>query len=673
MLYGQYEASLVLASVLVAILSSYTALTVVERVSHAPRAAARWWIVGGAFAMATGIWAMHFVGMLAFQLPIPLGYDFGITLLSWMIPVPVAALALWQVRQPRPDVRHLAVSAVLLGGGINAMHYVGMSAMRMDPAIVWNWRLVAASVAIAIAAAGASLWIAFRLRSNATPHVWAFRAIAAVVMGAAIAGMHYTGMAAAQFPAGTICGAVTGSFSVSELASLVIVATFAILPVALLASVYDAKLEARAQGLALLERAAGERQALLEQESAARVEAERLSALKDQFLATLSHELRTPLNAVLGWAQLLRLKRDEATLQKAIDTIERNARLQAQLIEDLLDMSRIVAGKVRLELQMVDPAAVVEAAVESARPAAAAKRIELGAFIERDLGQVSGDPARLQQILWNLLSNAVKFTPEGGRVDVRLTRVEGEALVVVEDNGGGIEAAFLPHVFDRFRQADASTTRVHGGLGIGLAIVRQLVELHGGSVAAASEGLGRGSVFSLRLPLANVHGNAPCSADAAPAIATSLALAPVDFSGMRILVVDDEPDARQVVNQLLLACGAEVLLAGGAEEALRVLAEGRPDVLVSDIGMPGVDGFELIRRVRGMPDPELARVPAMVLSAFARTEDRARATRNGFDCYVAKPVEAKEFLAAMAGLAKGKVVPVAGWQGCSSTTKVLMR
>ncbi|HSV78346.1 MAG TPA: MHYT domain-containing protein [Ramlibacter sp.] len=660
MLDGQYEPSLVLASILVAIFSSYTALTLVERVSQTPRTAARWWIVGGAFTMATGIWAMHFVGMLAFRLPVPLGYDFGITLLSWAIPVPVAALALWQVRLPQPGLKHLALSAVLLGCGINAMHYVGMGAMRMDPPIVWDWRLVAASVAIAIAAAGASLWIAFRLRSNATPYVWRFRAIAAVVMGAAIVGMHYTGMAAADFPFGSICRAATGRFKLSELASLVIVATFAVLPIALLTSVYEARLDARAQGLAMLERTADERRLSLERESAARVEAERLSAMKDQFLATLSHELRTPLNAVLGWAQLLRLKRDETTLQRAIDTIERNARLQAQLIEDLLDMSRIVAGKVRLELEVVDPAVVVEAAVESARPGAVAKGVELDTFVERDVGSVRGDPARLQQILWNLLSNAVKFTSEGGRVTVKLGRTGTEAVLVVEDNGAGIDAGFLPYVFDRFRQADASTTRAHGGLGIGLAIVRQLAEMHGGSVEAASGGPGTGATFSVRLPLALALEAASSRRDVLPAGLPGHQLVPVDLSGMRILVVDDEPDARQVLKQLLLACGAEVLLAAGAEEALRELTEGRPDVLVSDIAMPGMDGFELIRRVRGMQDAQLARVPAMVLSAFARAEDRARATRHGYDCYVSKPVEATEFLAAMASLTKGKVVPFAG-------------
>jgi NO-binding membrane sensor protein with MHYT domain/CheY-like chemotaxis protein/nitrogen-specific signal transduction histidine kinase len=644
MLDGQYESSLVLASILVAILASYTALTLVERVRHTRRTAARWWVAGGAFALGTGIWSMHFVGMLAFRLPIPLAYDFRITLLSWVIPVLVSGVALWQVRQPRPHSRQLARSALLLGGGINAMHYVGMAAMKMDPGIVYDLWLVAASIAIAIAAAGASLWIAFRLRSNTTPHVWRFRAVAAIVMGVAIVGMHYTGMAAAGFPADSFCLAAEGRFNLSELASLVIVATFGVLAIALLTSVYDARLDARTRVLA--------------RESAARVEAERLNALKDQFLATLSHELRTPLNAVLGWTQLLRLKRDEATVQKAVDTIERNARLQAQLIEDLLDMSRIITGKVRLELQQVEPAAVVEAAVESARPAAVAKGIALEAFIESDTGPVRGDPARLQQVLWNLLTNAVKFTPEGGKVTVRLTRAGSEVLAVVEDNGRGIEAAFLPHVFDRFRQADATTTRAYGGLGIGLSIVQQLVALHGGKVAAASAGEGRGASFSVRLPVAvAAQAAAVESAHDEPVVQP---IARVDLTGTRVLVVDDEADARQVLKQLLHECGAKVLLAGGADEALRLLRQERPDVLVSDIAMPGVDGYELIRRVRDLQDAQLAAIPAMVLSAFARAEDRARAWHEGYDCYLSKPVEAAQFLPAMASLAKGRTASLAG-------------
>ena len=642
MLDGQYESSLVLASFLVAILASYTALNLVERVSHAAAPAARWWIAGGAFAMGTGIWSMHFVGMLAFRLPIPLGYDFAITLLSWAIPVLVSALALWQVRRPRPAAKHLAVSALLLGGGIAAMHYIGMAALQMEPGIVYDPRLVATSVAIAIAAAGASLWIAFRLRSNRTPHVWRFRAVAAVVMGAAIVGMHYTGMAAAGFPAGSVCRAIAGHFEMSELASLVIVATLAVLAIALLTSVYDARLEAHSH-------AANERRLQLERESAARAEAERLGALKDQFLATLSHELRTPLNAVLGWVQLLRLKRDEATLQKALETIERNARLQAQLIEDLLDMSRIVTGKVRLESERVDLAQVVEAAIETAKPAAIAKQIALDTFVEGPAQQVFGDPSRLHQILWNLLSNAIKFTPAGGRIAVRLAHDGGHALATVEDTGSGIDAAFLPYVFDRFRQADASTTRVHGGLGIGLSIVRQLVELHGGTVAATSRGAGQGATFSVRLPLAAEA--APACRAAADGVLQVRPAASFDLSGKRILVVDDEADARQMLAHLLRECRAEVLLAAGAEEALRLLRQHRPHVIVSDIGMPGVDGFELIRRVRRMPDPELAGIPALVLSAFAGAEDRARARRDGFDCYLAKPVEAGEFLAALARLA----------------------
>jgi NO-binding membrane sensor protein with MHYT domain len=344
MLQGRYELPLVLVSVLVAVFASYTALSLAGRVAHSRGRAAHWWIAGGALAMGTGIWSMHFIGMLAFRLPIPLGYDLGITLLSWAVPIAASALALAQIARKRVTPTQLAYSAVLIGIGINAMHYIGMAAMRMQPGIVWNPWLVALSMAIAVGASGASFWVAARLRSH-TRGGWLLRGGAALCMGLAIVGMHYTGMAAAGFPAGSVCLSADSAFSLTELAVLVIVATVGILAIALITSVYDQRLAARTQVLTLSMRTATERQELLERERAARAEAERLGALKDQFLATLSHELRTPLNAILGWVQLLHHRKDEATLQRGLQTIERNARLQAKLIEDLLDISRIVAGK----------------------------------------------------------------------------------------------------------------------------------------------------------------------------------------------------------------------------------------------------------------------------------------------------------------------------------------
>jgi signal transduction histidine kinase/CheY-like chemotaxis protein len=652
---GYYQGPLVLMSVLVAIMASYTTLSLADRVASARGRAARVWIAGGAVAMGTGIWAMHFVGMLAFRLPIPLGYDLRLTLLSWLLPIVVSALALWRLSGVDPGWRQLAVPAMLIGLGISAMHYVGMAAMRMQPGIEYSPWLVCASVLIAIAASAASLVIAFKLRREPKPRVGPYRSAAAVAMGVAIAGMHYTGMAAAHFPPGSICGAATGTFTLAQLATLVVLATVGILAIALLTSAYDARLEARSSILAISEQTARERQALLDRERAARAEAERLSALKDEFLATLSHELRTPLNAILGWTQLLRVRQDEATLLRGLETIERNARLQARLIDDLLDMSRIVSGHVRLELELIEPWTVVEAAVEAARPAAFSKQIELVARLDRHCGKVWADPGRLQQVMWNLLSNATKFTPAGGHIEITLQAQAGTVVAEVTDSGAGISAEFLPHVFERFRQADSSTTRRHGGLGLGLAIVRQLVELHGGTVEAQSLGEGQGARFAVRLPLASAkastlpghgQGDAADSATAEPPRLT-------DLQGLSVLVVDDEPDARQLLAQLLQSCNASVQSAASVEQAFAALAKERVDAVVSDVAMPEADGFSLVRRLRAMPDGRLARLPTIALSAFTRQEDEQRALREGFDAYLPKPVDAARLTATLERLALG--------------------
>jgi signal transduction histidine kinase/CheY-like chemotaxis protein len=646
MLQGRYEPSLVLVSVLVAVMASYTALALADRINRAHGKAARWWIAGGGFAMGTGIWSMHFIGMLAFRLPIPLGYDPGLTLVSWVLPVMVSALALWQASLPRVALRHLAISAVLMGGGINAMHYIGMAALLMDPAIRWEPLLVAASLVIAALSAAAALWIAFSLRQRGGG--WRARALAAGFMGLAVVGMHYTGMAAASFPDGSVCGAADGRFNLTGMSLLVIVGTVAVLGVALLTSVFDARLEARNEILRVTREASEQRQLMLTRERSARVEMERSNLLKDQFLATLSHELRTPLNAILGWVQLLQVKKDEVSVQKGLQTIERNARLQAQLIEDLLDMSRIVAGKVRLESQWVDLAAVIGAAVEAARPGAFAKKVALETDLAAGLPMVWGDPGRLQQVMWNLLANAIKFTPEEGRIAV-LARGRGDAVIAcVRDTGIGVDADFLPHVFDRFRQADAGPARRHGGLGLGLSIVRQLVELHGGTVEAASDGPGRGATFTIHLPLRAAR---PASAPELPAVpAPAPAFVPTRLEGVRVLLVDDDEDARQLVEQILRECGVAVRAVGSASAALHAIDQDLPDVLVSDIGMPDVDGFELIGRIRADARPAVARLPAIALTAFARTEDRDRALREGFDRFLRKPVNAAELVREVAAL-----------------------
>jgi len=399
--------------------------------------------------------------------------------------------------------------------------------------------------------------------------------------------------------------------------------------------------------------AAEERRQLLESEQFARAEAERANAMKDEFLATVSHELRTPLNAILGWSHLLRTGGMTAgQTQQGLEVIERNARAQTQLIEDLLDMSRIISGKMRLDIQSVDPIAFVEAAIETLKPAAETKGIRLSALLDPGAGPVKGDPGRLQQVVWNLLSNAIKFTARDGRVQVVLERVNSHIEIAVADTGVGIKPEFLPHVFDRFRQEKASRTRSATGLGLGLSIVKHLVELHGGSVRAISAGEGQGATFTVCLPLTVVQRDGEPGPRLHPRgrSATSPLFRPPDLSGIKVLVVDDQPDARDMIRRVLEDCEADVVTAGSASEALRVMQAGRPDVLVSDIGMPDVDGYELLRRIRALDPPARGHLPAIALTAFARSEDRTRALRAGFLAHVAKPVEPSELLATVASV-----------------------
>lgn len=655
MLIGYFDRPLVLVSILVAILASFTALSMAGRVASNSGASERSWIAGGAFAMSIGIWSMHFIGMLAFRLPIPVGYDPWITTLSWLLAFGASWLALWQISQPDMAFRSLGAAAVLMGIGINAMHYTGMAAMRMQPGIEYDVALFILSVAIAILASGAALWIAFRLR-NGGPHVWFARALGAVIMGIAIAGMHYTGMAAAAFPEDSICMAASNGFGTDGLAISTIVATISVLVVALLTSVYDSKLTARTQTLALSQAISEERQLLLGREREARAQAEKVSAMKDEFLATLSHELRTPLNSILGWTQLLRLKAHDAeTIEKGLETIERNARAQAQLIADLLDMSRIISGKVRMEMRPITLQSVIDAAVATIMPTAQAKNIVLESRVDPEVGIIAGDADRLQQVMWNLLSNAVKFSSSGGRVQVISRKVDGHAVVTVTDSGIGISPEFLPFVFDRFRQADSSTTRRYGGLGLGLSIVRQLVELHGGTIRAESDGEGKGASFVMQLPIAQSGSSTAVKPrEHRDADALQLrAVEPISLSGITALAVDDDPDALDLVDRLLSEGGAQVIRAASAEEALRHLGRHRPDVIISDIGMPGEDGFGFMRRVRAFERGTGNRVPAIALSAFTRLADREQALSAGFNLYLPKPFEPAELMAAVRSVIEG--------------------
>jgi signal transduction histidine kinase len=387
-----------------------------------------------------------------------------------------------------------------------------------------------------------------------------------------------------------------------------------------------------------------------EAERRAHVAADEANRLKDEFLATVSHELRTPLTAILGWARMLRtMKTSEGTSARALETIERNAGLQARLIDDLLDVSRIITGKLRLEIQTVDLAAVIRAAIDAVSHAASARDIQLIPLVDTSVPPVEGDPSRLQQIVWNLVSNAIKFTPKGGVVEIRLDRAGPEAHIRVTDTGLGIVPEFLPYVFDRFRQADSTMTRSHGGLGLGLAIVRALVDMHGGSVHAASEGPGKGAAFTVAIPFPQ----GPKAMSRVPVTSIPLLVGLPDLTGLRVLVVDDEPDSLDVVASVLASQGALVEQASSARAALELLMERPPDVLVSDIAMPGEDGYELIRQVRLLDSDIASRVAAVALTAYARVEDRVKALSAGYQMHVAKPVSPAELVTIVASLGTG--------------------
>ncbi len=407
-----------------------------------------------------------------------------------------------------------------------------------------------------------------------------------------------------------------------------------------------------ARDITSIKRILREREELLERETAARSEAERVGRMKDEFLATLSHELRTPLNAILGWATILRTEAtaDPADLEQGLEIIERNARAQAQLIEELLDMSRIINGKLRLDVQAVDLQVIIHEAIESVRPAADAKGIRLARILDSQSGSITGDPNRLQQVLSNLLTNAVKFTPKGGRIQVVLRRVNSHVEISVADSGQGIAPEFVPQLFTRFSQADTSIARHYGGLGLGLALVKSLVELHGGSVKASSAGLGQGATFVISLPLTAVrHDELGPALTPAPSPVAAAGANP-DLRGFHILVIDDEADARKLIQHILQMCHATVTTAAGAAEGLEAVKQHRPDMVLSDVGMPAEDGYQFLAKLRRLSDAEGGDTPAVALTAFARAEDRRRALMAGFQMHLPKPVEPAELLAVVANL-----------------------
>jgi PAS domain S-box-containing protein len=411
---------------------------------------------------------------------------------------------------------------------------------------------------------------------------------------------------------------------------------------------------ANIQDITARKRAEAEREELLLRERAARETAEAEARSKDEFLAVVSHELRSPLNAILGYAALLRYgPMDDQKVKKAVDVIERSGKAQAHLIDDLLDTARIISGKLRLTVGPLDLASVIVDAVQTVNPAAEAKGVSLQANLPPGISQITGDHARLQQIVWNLLSNAVKFTPEGGLIEVSLERVDPHICLIVSDTGKGISNDFLPYVFDRFRQFDASSARRHGGLGLGLSLVKYLVELHGGTIEATSAGEGRGSTFKVTLPVRAVA--TPIGETGAEPVTVTSSQ---ELAGVRALVVDDENDARELLQTALKYYGADVIAVSSASEAYALITEAspqeRPDIMIADIGMADEDGYSLIRRVRDWERPRSAHIPAVALTAYGRIEDRMRALNAGFQIHVGKPVDANELVVVITNLIKGQ-------------------
>lgn len=401
-----------------------------------------------------------------------------------------------------------------------------------------------------------------------------------------------------------------------------------------------------------LKRAEAQLKKALEEAQKAKAEAEEANRLKDEFLTTVSHELRTPLTSIMGWVRMLRAQAlDEESAKKALETIDRNARAQAQLIEDLLDISRIVSGKMHLEFEPLQPWVVVNASIDAVKPMAEAKNIRLQMVIDSNVGTINADYQRLQQVIWNLLSNAVKFTPPDGAIRVQVEKVDSNVEITVSDNGKGIKREFLPHIFERFTQADSSTTRVYGGMGIGLAIVKSIVEFHGGSVRVESEGEGKGATFTVSIPVAPKARKGKYRRELSEEDIPVNMQCPAELEGLKLLLVDDELDTCEMITTAFRQCGTNVKFVTSAVEALLCIEDWTPDILIADISMPEMDGYELIRRIRKLNSQAGGNVPAIALTAMARIEDRVKAMAAGFQMHVAKPVELDELRAITASLA----------------------
>ena len=603
-----YHHGLVLLSLAVAILASYAALTLAIRIRHSAGWATRGWLLGGGFAMGLGIWAMHFVGMLAMTLPVPITYDLPITLLSLVVVVAVSTCALSIASKATASRSALAVSGIAMGLGICSMHYIGMAAIRITPAITYRPGLVLASILIAIAASFAAIWIVFTARSDGR---WQRhrRIFGATGMGFAIAGMHYVGMAAAQFPAGAVSDA-SGSIDRQWLAGAVAATSVFVLVASLLLSY----LEARAA-----KHSAQIRATLAEEQETSRA--------KDVFLAMLGHELRNPLASISNAIYLLdRVDPSSSNARSAREIIARQTGHLSRIVDDLLDVGRAVAGKMSLSRLPMELGSAVETAIAALRTAGLLQDRHVdcrGAEV-----WIDGDRTRIEQVVTNLVRNAVQHTRAGGSITILVVQEGPVGKLIVSDNGEGMDAATTAQAFDLFYQADQALDRGRGGLGMGLTLVRKIVEMHGGVAAIESAGLGKGATSTIRLPRI---------AAPAPAAATGSA---ATRSARRIVLVDDEVDGLLTLRQILESAGHSIRTAADGISGLATIMDWSPDVAIVDIGLPGLNGYEIAQRVRSS-----GRATYLVaLSGYGQAEDKAKARSAGFDIHLTKPADPERLL-----------------------------
>lgn len=674
---GTYNSWLQLLSFVVAVIASFVALDAASRVSSAPARVAKYWLIGGAVSMGTGIWSMHFIAMLAYQLPIQMGYDVRITLLSMLLAILASGFALFTINRDSLSRRRLLVSGVVMGAGIAAMHYVGMAAMRMSPAIRYTPGLYALSILVAIAASIAALWISFQLRSDNIVRVGLKRTGAAVVMGIAIVGMHYTGMAAANFAPDSVCLGNPQQVGNLWMAATIAACTLLFLAATMLISVFDARL---ASSTAVLARSLTATNTLLNEEINERaraeqslqqsnvelldmkVAAETANRAKSEFLANVSHELRTPLTMILAPVeQLLAEPQPPANWRMQIERVQRNAALLLNRVNDILDFAKAEANRVDLHWEQVDLRALIPSLVVDAMPLADAKGCVLAWDVDAALDPVCLDRAHFEKIYLNLLSNALKFTPAGGTVRVGVWALDEQWFELsVNDTGIGIEEDKLPLLFNRFQQLDNSATRVHAGTGIGLALVKELTELMGGSVGVESS-FGQGSRFHVRLPRARDRLAALAGGDAGMQVFThsltpgeamlrevrlregsgrpapdapDAPAPPRDTSLPHVLVVDDNPDMRRYISELLEG-ECEVRTAVNGIDAWDTLQVHRVDVVVSDVMMPELDGLGLTALIKNSAN--FSHLPVILVTARGGADASVSGLETGADDYIAKP------------------------------------